>query len=80
MKNLTTILENGEDHITEFKSGRFHNESLAKEVVAFSNSSGGSIFIGIEDDGSVSGIEDRTTEERVINQRFPASYFCDIDF
>jgi ATP-dependent DNA helicase RecG len=67
MKNLTTILENGEDHITEFKSGRFHNESLAKEVVAFSNSSGGSIFIGIEDDGSVSGIEDRTTEERVIN-------------
>ena len=67
MRNLTTILENGEDHVTEFKSGRFHNESLAKEVVAFSNSNGGSIFIGIEDDGVISGVEDQTTEERVIH-------------
>lgn len=67
MKNLATILENGEDHVTEFKSGRFHNESLAKEAVAFSNSSGGSIFIGIEDDGIVSGVDDKTTEERVIH-------------
>ena len=67
MKDLTTILEHCEDHVTEFKSGRFHNESLAKEIVAFSNSSGGSIFIGIEDDDSVSGIDDKATEERVIN-------------
>ena len=67
MKNLITILEQGEDHVTEFKSGRFHNESLAKEIVAFSNSSGGSIFIGIEDDGAVSGIDDKATEERIIN-------------
>ena len=67
MQNLTTILEQGEDHVTEFKSGRFHNESLAKEIVAFSNSSGGSIFIGIEDDGAVSGIDDKATEERIIN-------------
>ena len=67
MKNLTTILEQGEDHATEFKSGRFHNENLAKEIVAFSNSSGGSIFIGIEDDGAVSGIDDKATEERIIN-------------
>ena len=59
MKILTTILERGEDHVTEFKSSRFHNESLAKEIVAFSNSSGGSIFIGIEDDGSIRTIRDR---------------------
>lgn len=67
MKDLTTTLEHGEDHVTEFKSSRFHNESLAKEVVAFSNSHGGSIFIGIEDDGSVSGIDDQAMEERIIN-------------
>ena len=67
MKDLTLILEQGEDHITEFKSGRFHNESLAKEAVAFANSRGGSIFIGIEDDGVVTGIDAKTVEERVIN-------------
>jgi len=67
MKNLAIILEQGENHANEFKSGRFHNESLIKEIVAFSNSSGGSIFIGIEDDGAVSGIDDKATEERIIN-------------
>jgi ATP-dependent DNA helicase RecG len=67
MKDLTCILEQGEDQITEFKGGQFHNESLDKEVVAFANSHGGSIFIGIEDDGTVSGIDDKTIEERVIN-------------
>ena len=67
IKNLTTILEQGENHVTEFKSSQFRNESLAKEVVAFSNSRGGSIFMGIEDDGVISGIDDKSTEERVIN-------------
>ena len=67
MRDLTTILDHGEDHVTEFKSGRFHNESLAKEIVAFSNSIGGSIFIGIEDDGAVNGIDDKATQEWIIN-------------
>ena len=67
MQNLATILEHGEDHVTEFKNGRFRNESLAKEVVAFSNSIGGSIFIGIEDNGAVTGIENGRAEERIIN-------------
>ncbi len=67
MQNLVTILEHGEDHVTEFKNGRFRNESLAKEVVAFSNSIGGSIFIGIEDNGAVTGIENGRAEERIIN-------------
>ena len=65
--HLDVYKRQGEDHITEFKSGRFHNESLAKEMVAFANSNGGSIFIGIEDDGVVTGIDDKTVEERVIN-------------
>lgn len=68
MTNLADIIEQGEDQATEFKSARFNNESLAKEVVAFSNGSrGGSIFVGIEDDGTVTGVEDRATEERLIN-------------
>lgn len=67
MKDIASILEHGEDHLNEFKSGRFRNESLAKEVVAFSNSRGGSIFIGIENDGTVTGIDNGRVEERIIN-------------
>ncbi|MDS4068134.1 MAG: ATP-binding protein [Candidatus Competibacter sp.] len=61
-KSLPEILQSGEDSAVEFKSAEFRNESFAKEIVAFSNMAGGSIFVGVEDDGRVSGVE-----ERVIN-------------
>jgi len=51
---LDSIRQSGEGYKTEFK--RNLNTDLAKELVAFANSSGGRIFIGIEDDGSVSGV------------------------
>ena len=33
-------------------------ESLKKEVIAFANSEGGTVYIGVDDDGSVVGIDD----------------------
>ncbi len=65
-KTLTEIIQGGEDGAVEFKSAEFRNDSLAKEIVAFSNMAGGSIFIGIEDDGTVSGVPVKGIEERVI--------------
>lgn len=49
-----TILQSGEGYKTEFK--RNVNTDLYKELVAFANASGGRIFIGIEDNGTVSGV------------------------
>lgn len=66
-KSLSEIIRSGEDSAVEFKSAEFRNESFAKEIVAFSNMSGGSIFIGVEDDGTVSGVPANGIEERVIN-------------
>ena len=53
-KNLKFILEKGEDYKTEFKEKI--NKTLAREIVAFANSSGGQIYIGITDEGKVKGI------------------------
>ena len=53
-KNLKFILEKGEDYKTEFKENV--DKSLDKEIVAFANSSGGHIYIGITDEGKVKGI------------------------
>lgn len=52
---LHTIIQSGEGYTTEFK--RNVNTDLTKELVAFANASGGRIFIGIEDDGTVTGIK-----------------------
>ncbi|SFT77407.1 ATP-dependent DNA helicase RecG [Selenomonas sp. GACV-9] len=46
-----------EDAHTEFK--RELTDALKKEVLAFANTSGGSIYIGIEDDGTVTGVDDQ---------------------
>ena len=65
--DILALINRGEDSRTEFKSKGFHNDSLAKEAVAFSNMSGGELFIGISDDGVVEGIDDREVEARVVN-------------
>ncbi len=46
----------GEDSHHQFKENIHNAESLAAEMVAFSNSDGGTIYLGIADDGSVPGL------------------------
>lgn len=53
---LATLIANGEDTRHQFKRGFAHVDSLAAELVAFANGLGGTLLIGVEDDGSVSGL------------------------
>lgn len=53
---LTNILDLGEDSCHQFKRNMTNEISLAQELVAFCNSGGGKLFIGIADDGSVVGL------------------------
>ncbi len=53
-KRLKFILEKGEDYKTEFKEKADRN--LDREIVAFANSSGGQIYIGITDKSKAKGI------------------------
>lgn len=50
-------LRAGEDSRTEFKSagGEIQAKTLAKEIAAFANGQGGQLFLGVEDDGSITG-------------------------
>jgi ATP-dependent DNA helicase RecG len=64
MKNsatLTQLIKQGENSAVEFKSADVHRDSIAKELVAFANTQGGIILLGVEDNGSISGIP--TTEK-----------------
>src|SRR5476651_2662467 len=47
----------GEDSQRQFKANLHNPEQVAAEIVAFLNSSGGRIFIGVSDDGSVVGLD-----------------------
>ena len=53
---LIDILSRGEDSRHQFKENFTNADALAAEIVAFSNTAGGKIFIGVQNDGSVLGL------------------------
>lgn len=62
------MLPESENISVEFKSAQVRPESVAREMVAFSNSYGGTLYIGVEDDGCVSGLtEGRKWDEWAAN-------------
>lgn len=64
---LLNIIENGENSYIEFKEEGTKAKELAEEIVAFANSEGGTILIGVSDDGKIKGITDKNIEEKIMN-------------
>jgi ATP-dependent DNA helicase RecG len=71
--DLDIILGEGENYTTEFKESA--DKSLASEVCAFANASGGRIFIGVDDNGKIIGTDTsnaaRSRVQDTINQIEP---------
>lgn len=63
---MQVSIPNTENQYVEFKSEGIKAADLADEIVAFANSEGGEIWLGVEDDGSVSGLS-RSYDEDVMN-------------
>jgi predicted HTH transcriptional regulator len=55
-KELFAIIARDEDSKHQFKSNVISDISLAAEMVAFSNTQGGMLMIGVADDGSIAGL------------------------
>jgi len=64
---LLEIIANGENSGVEFKRDDIRPEQLAKEIVAFANVQGGRILLGVEDDGTLTGLQRDDTQEWVMN-------------
>ncbi len=67
IEQIKQLIEQGENSAVEFKSSEVRPESLAREIVAFANSSGGTILIGVEDSGKITGVDQHQTETWVAN-------------
>ena len=66
--DLIELIRNGENSGVEFKRADLRPEQLATEIAALLNLEGGYIILGVEDDGSISGLsrEPRKVEEWVM--------------
>jgi ATP-dependent DNA helicase RecG len=64
---LLEVIRNGENSGVEFKRDDISNHDLAKELVAFANLEGGIIHLGVDDDGSITGLTRPKREEWVMS-------------
>jgi len=55
---IKAIIREGENSHIEFKAEAVSNEGLAIPIISFLNGQGGMILLGVEDDGSITGIQD----------------------
>ena len=67
---LFEIIRNGESSGVKFKRDDCRPEQLAREVVAMANFNGGMILLGVEDDGTVSGVQHENLEEWIMDTVF----------
>lgn len=56
-KQLLKLIEDGENLNVEYKQRFSEFEKIAKEIIAFANTSGGVIIFGISDNGKILGVE-----------------------
>ena len=64
---LLEIIASGENSGVEFKRDDLRTQDLAKELVAFSNLDGGMVLLGVEDDGTVTGLTRDDLEDWVMS-------------
>lgn len=66
LSELYALLREGENSGVEFKRDDIRPQDLAKELVALSNLRGGRVLLGVEDDGTVSGLSKDDVDEWVL--------------
>lgn len=59
--HIINLIEKGESQYLDFKFAVNDSVKIARSLVAFSNSNGGTLLIGVKDNGAIAGV--RTTEE-----------------
>jgi len=75
VSELRTLISEGENFKIEFKRQFSSAEKIAKELIAFANTKGGMILFGVDDDGTIYGVESEKSETDLIYEA--AHGFCE---
>lgn len=73
-KDVNQLIEEGEGFEIEFKRKVSTPEKIARAMIAFANTRGGHILFGVDDDGSIVGVESEKSEVDLIQEA--GSLYC----
>ena len=68
LHELKKLVRAGETDQTEFKRKVRHPEKIVKEMVAFANTKGGHLFVGVNDDLTIPGLKYAEEEDFLLRQ------------
>lgn len=68
LKELYQLVKRGEGQQLEFKRKVAHPEKIIREAVAFANTKGGDLLIGVDDNGTIPGLKYAEEEVYVLNK------------
>lgn len=68
LKDLKMLVSQGEGDNIEFKRKARHPEKIIREIVAFANSNGGYLMVGVDDNGHIPGLKDYEGEKYVLDK------------
>ena len=68
VKHLKKLVSQGEGAMLEFKRKATFPEKIIREMIAFANTKGGILLVGIGDDGTIPGLKHPEDEIHVINE------------
>lgn len=80
IREVLKLIRGGESQYVEFKKKANHPEKIIREVVAFANSEGGHLFIGVNDNGTLAGLKYPEDEEFVLTKAIKELCRPAIDF
>jgi predicted HTH transcriptional regulator len=67
-RELKRLVATGEGKYLEFKRKAAYPEKIVREMIAFANTGGGIVLVGIGDDGSIPGLKFPEDESHMIRQ------------
>ena len=73
--DVNVLIEEGEGFAIEFKRRISSSEKIARTLISFANTKGGTILFGVDDDGSIIGVESEKSEVELVEMA--GSEFCD---
>ena len=74
-RHVNAIIDQGEGFSVEFKRRISSPEKIARTLLSFANTNGGTILFGVDDDGSVVGVESEKSETELIS--IAGREYCD---
>jgi predicted HTH transcriptional regulator len=65
-REVEAMIEEGEGFTIEFKRRISSPEKIARTIISLANTRGGTILFGVDDDGSIVGVESEKSEMELI--------------